>query len=232
MSSDSNTEVDGPSSPTFDELVGRYYSLAYKRACFLLSDTHLAHDATQEAFAAAYQKLDQLRQPTAFPAWLLRLVRTQCNRIKRRKQPEIVPLDIVENHPSDEPNPERLMIDRDLCRQIAERIQALPDHEREATRLYYLEGYSQQQVADAVGVPVKTVKSRLHSSRQRLRRSLGAVLCAGAVFAPGVPYRLPFACQSRGRRGRECLPSPTRGSWPWQDPMRSRNRWFEEAVLC
>ncbi len=190
MSSETYSDTEGLSRKSFDALVGQYYSLAYRRACALLNDPHLAHDATQEAFATAYQKMDQLRDPGAFPAWLLRLVGTHCSRMRRRKSPITVPLAVIENQPSDEPDPERQLIDSDLRRQIAERIAALPDREREATRLYYIEGYSQQQVADAIGVPVQTVKSRLYSSRRRLHRSLDAVMCAGLQFAPGVPIWL------------------------------------------
>ena len=193
---------------SFDKLVGQYYSLAYGRACVLLRDAHLAHDATQEAFTTAYQKLDQLREPRAFPAWLLRLVSTHCYRIRRRKSPVTVTLDVAENQPSHEPDPERQLLDSDLRRQIAERIDALPDHEREATRLYYIEGYSQQQVADAVGVPVQTVKSRLYSSRQRLHRGLEAAMCAGAAFAPGVPLRFAIRSESAHRSESGCI-----GEW-------------------
>ena len=185
-----------PAEDAFAELVGRHYSMAYARARTLLGDADLAHDAVQEAFAAAFQKLDSLRDANAFPAWLLRLVGTQCNRIRRRKSPSFSAPADLESRPDDAPDPERLATEADLRAKIAARIADLPAHEREVTRLYYLEGYSQREVADAVGVPAQTVKSRLHASRRRLHKSLDGLLCAGRAFAFGAPF---FAPRRRAR---------------------------------
>jgi RNA polymerase sigma factor (sigma-70 family) len=172
--------------PAFDELVGCYYSLAYNRARALLGDADLAHDAVQEAFTVAFQNIESLRRPAAFPAWLLRLVSTQCGRMRRRKSPHFSPPADLERCPDAAPDPEHLAIEADLRTKIAARIAALPTHERDVTRLYYLEGYSQDEVAAAVGIPTQTVKSRLYSSRQRLHRSLGGLLSAGQVWGGGL----------------------------------------------
>jgi DNA-directed RNA polymerase specialized sigma24 family protein len=53
----------------FGELVVRFQDMAYGYAYAILGDAHLAQDAAQEAFIAAYQKLAQLREPAAFPGW-------------------------------------------------------------------------------------------------------------------------------------------------------------------
>src|SRR5687768_12162906 len=62
----------------FVALVERFQDAAYGYAYSLLADPHLAQDATQEALAAAYCRLGELRTPDAFPLWLRRVVRTHC----------------------------------------------------------------------------------------------------------------------------------------------------------
>jgi DNA-directed RNA polymerase specialized sigma24 family protein len=67
--------------------------MAYGYAYSILSDFHLAEEATQEAFIEAYQHLRSLRSPDAFPGWLRRIVFKQCDRITRGKKVLTVPLD-------------------------------------------------------------------------------------------------------------------------------------------
>jgi len=64
----------------FGELVTRFQGMAYGYAYSILGDFHLAEDAAQDAFVMAFQKLNGLRDPKAFPGWLRRIVRTACHR--------------------------------------------------------------------------------------------------------------------------------------------------------
>src|SRR5690554_4104182 len=77
----------------FGELVARFESAAYGWAYNVLGDVHTAQDAVQDAFFTAYQRIDQLREPAAFPAWLKRIVLTYCHRRTRRKSLSLLPLD-------------------------------------------------------------------------------------------------------------------------------------------
>ena len=71
--------------------------------------------------------------------------------------------------PSDRPGPPAIAANRELARQVQVAIRALPDTQRVATVLYYINGYSQREVAEFLAVPVNTVKKRLQRARQRLR---------------------------------------------------------------
>jgi len=77
-------------SQAFGEIVRRFQDLAFACAYAMLNDFHLAEDAAQETFIAAWRHLDQLRQPEAFPGWLKRIVMTQCNRMTRGKRVDTV----------------------------------------------------------------------------------------------------------------------------------------------
>src|SRR4051812_12272255 len=69
----------------FCELVKLFQDMAYAVAYARLGDFHLAEEAAQEAFISAWQKLDQLRKPEAFPGWFRRIVLTECSRLTRGK---------------------------------------------------------------------------------------------------------------------------------------------------
>src|SRR5215213_732397 len=70
---------------SFGEIVARFQDMAFACAFAILNDFYLAEDVAQEAFIVAWQKLDQLKDPKAFPGWFKSIVFTQCNRLTRGK---------------------------------------------------------------------------------------------------------------------------------------------------
>ncbi|MEP7294049.1 MAG: RNA polymerase sigma factor, partial [Chloroflexota bacterium] len=135
-----------------------------------LGDKHLAQDVAQEAFLTAYQKLDQLREPAAFPAWLKRIVLTHAHRITRRKSPYLLPLE-DEDTPQ-HADPAASAEARELEEQVSQAVRSLPEHERVVTELFYITGYSQQEIAERLAVPLTTVKKRLQYAREHLRETM------------------------------------------------------------
>jgi len=160
----------------FGAIVRRYQDMAYGCAYALLGDFHLAEDAAQEAFVAAYRQLPKLRTPEAFPAWFRRIVQTQCNRITRRKHPSTTRLDAAAGVPSAEPGPSEILEKREMSDRVLAALRQLPEHQRLVTTLFYVNGYSQKHIADFLDVPVTTVKKRLHDARKKLKeRMMGMV---------------------------------------------------------
>ena len=160
----------------FGELVVRFQDMAYGCAYAVLGDFDLAQDASQEAFISAYRNLGQLRQPRAFPGWLRRIVLTQCNRLTRGKRLPTESIEVTKDLPSEHPGPADLAEDRELKDRVLAAIKKLPEHERMVTTLFYINGYSQNEIAQFLEVPVTTVKKRLQYSRHRLKeRMLGMV---------------------------------------------------------
>jgi RNA polymerase sigma factor (sigma-70 family) len=137
-----------------------------------LGNSHLAQDAAQEAFIAAYQNLDQLQEPKAFPGWLRRIVFTQCTRLTRGKRVVNQSLETVYNLSSGQPTPLAALEAREMKAQIRAAIQALPESQRAATVLYYIDGYSQSEVADFLEVSVDAVKKRLQRAREQLQERM------------------------------------------------------------
>lgn len=160
----------------FDRIVRRFQDLAFACAYGVLGDFGQAEDAAQEAFLTAWRHLDHLKTPEAFPGWLRRIVLTHCGRQTRGGRLDTVPLDTLRDLPSPDGDPYQALARRETRDEVREAILGLPEHERVVTALYYINDYSQPDIAAFLEVPLTTVKKRLYSARQRLReRMLGMV---------------------------------------------------------
>lgn len=148
----------------FAELVARYRDAVYGVCHHRVGHPEEAKDLAQEAFLRAYLDLPQLRDPAAFPAWLRRVAERVCATWQRRKRLQVTSLEEVA-----EPAVAR---DADLPLAVRQAVQKLGDEARLAVSLYYINGYSTREVAEFLGVPTGTVKSRLHHARLRLKGEL------------------------------------------------------------
>jgi len=153
----------------FGELVRLFQDMAYACAYAVLGDFCLAEDAAQEAFIAAWQKLDQLRQPEAFPGWFRRIVLTECNRLTRGKRLRATPLDDSTSVPSADADTQTFIERDDLIGVVSAAINELPENERMVVVLFYVEGNSHNDISAFLEVPTTTVAKRLYSARVRLK---------------------------------------------------------------
>ena len=150
----------------FGQIVRRFQDMAHGYAFSYLGDFHRAEDVAQEAFIDAYLKLPRLCEPAAFPGWFRRIVRTHCHRAVRGRRMEAVPLDAaLEVAATVERKP-------DLHEEVLAAIRALPEHQRVAMTLFYINGYSQKEIAAFLEVPATTVQKRLHDSRKKLKERM------------------------------------------------------------
>ena len=153
----------------FTELVAQYQEMAFGYALTILRDFHLAQDATQEAFVAAYLGLHTLDDPARFPHWLRGIVRHHCWRLLRRRQIATVALDTAQTLSTQEPTPEQQIVAQEGLTQILTTLDALPERLRPPATLFYLGEYAQREIAALLGLPVTTVNNRLYAARQYLK---------------------------------------------------------------
>ncbi len=153
-------------------IVRRFQDMAVGYGYSLLRDFQLAEDAAQEAFLEAHRNLNKLREPAAFPGWFRRIVFKQCDRITRASSFAIIPLEAAGDRASHQPTQADAVEEREMNDKILAAVDSLPEREREATMLYYISGYSQDEIAAFLDVPVSTIKKRLYSARNRLREML------------------------------------------------------------
>ena len=156
----------------YDTLVVRFADYAHGRAYAVLGDYQLAQDAVQDAFAEAFLNLEKLRDPAAFPGWFRRIVIKRIDRLIRGKRIPTVPLDEgIDSYDTARVEAE-FEDDGDLRDTLDFAIDALPGHERDIAKRYYFDQDAQRDIAEDLNVPTSTVKKRLHTSRQRLKKSL------------------------------------------------------------
>jgi RNA polymerase sigma-70 factor (ECF subfamily) len=156
----------------FNWLVRRFQDRAVAYAASVVGSFHLAQDAAQEAFVEAYGALHTLREPAAFLVWFRRIVFKHCNRQTRRKQVDTVPIQAVEHIRSSTPGLAEIAERHQVEESVHRAIQSLPEGQRAVITLFYMGEQSHQDIAEFLGLPVTTVKSRLHQGRSRLKERL------------------------------------------------------------
>jgi RNA polymerase sigma factor (sigma-70 family) len=162
----------GEKQRAFGEVVRRFQDLAFGCAFALLGDASAAEDAAQEAFVVAWRNLDQLRQPEAFPGWFKRIVLTQCNRQTRGKHLDTVSFETALHLASPALTPPEAAERQETRTRVLAAIQSLPVNERMVTTLFYINEYSQNEIAAFLELPLTTIKKRLYCARQQLREKM------------------------------------------------------------
>ena len=170
----------------FVELTRRFQHFAFGSALALLGDFQQAEDTVQEAFLAAWSSLPSLSDPAAFPGWLRGIVRHQAFRVLRRRQFEIVPLDVAENIPTERALPDDQLDQHQQARAALAAIAKLPAPLREPATLFYVHECSHQDIANFLGISATTVNNRLHVARAKLKERMPAML-AETLHAHGLP---------------------------------------------
>ncbi|MBA2642434.1 MAG: sigma-70 family RNA polymerase sigma factor [Actinobacteria bacterium] len=162
--------------PALAELYDRVGRIAYGLAFRILRDDRLAEDAVQEAFLGVWRTAAAFRAERAKAStWILTLVhRRAVDLVRREERRRTEPLpDDVPTRPQDATD---AADEAAWLRFERERVQAalkqLPDVQREAIELAYYGGYSQSELAERLGLPLGTVKSRMFAGLARLRELL------------------------------------------------------------
>ena len=155
----------------FTELVDldgdRCYAIAYR----ILRDAERAQDAVQQAFLIAWRDLPRLRDPDRFGPWLHRLLVNACYEELRRHRRWSTHIRVLPVDGPGGPDPMVSVDDRDALDRAFERL--TPQH-RAVVVLHHHAGLSLAEIADIVGVPTGTVKSRLHYATRTLRAAIVA----------------------------------------------------------
>ena len=160
----------------FAILVERFQDMAVGYAYSILGDFHLAEDAAQEAFIEAYPNLHKVYGPEAFPGWFRKILFKHCDRMLRRKRLSTVRLDMVTSLASRIGDPAAVTEARELEAETRKAVNSLPPTARSAITLFYISDYSQHEICEFLGIPITTLKSRLHRARRQLHeRMIGMV---------------------------------------------------------
>jgi len=152
----------------FGTLVTRYQHVMYTVALRMLGNAEDAKDVTQDAFVKAYRQLATFDSQYRFFSWMYRIVVNECFNVIRARHPQ-EPLDL-EFAGNGNPFDSTLAVERH--EQIEAALQRLTPDYRAVVVLRHFAGQSYDEIATALGIPEKTVKSRLYSARQLLGEML------------------------------------------------------------
>ena len=161
----------------FNRIVERYQSQVLNLAARMLGSRVQAEDVAQETFISAYRSLGRFRGGN-LRAWLLRIAANGSrDALRRRARRPESSLDLTLENPSFQPasgaeSPESAALRGELNAEIQRAILALPADQRATIALVDAQGLSYRETAEALGVSVGTVKSRLSRARARVRDAL------------------------------------------------------------
>ncbi|MEX2287425.1 MAG: sigma-70 family RNA polymerase sigma factor [Planctomycetaceae bacterium] len=167
----------------FGQLVVRYQDRLHNTLVKILGSTDDARDAAQDAFVQAFEKLSSFQGTAAFYSWLFRIAMnaavTQKRKTRRtvgsvdaaREQRGVEPLDL---HPASQPSHSLELSERQALVRAA--LMELADDFRIALVLKEMEGLKYEEIAELVGCPIGTVRSRIHRARSELREKLRPLL--------------------------------------------------------
>lgn len=178
----------------YDTLVRKYERQIFRIAQHITQNREDAEDVMQDAFLKAYEKLDQFQGNAKFYTWLVRIaVNESLMRLRKRRTSKTVSMDedlVTEEGsvPRDfadwAPNPEQNYDNSELSDILLRTINGLPRGFRVVFVLRDVENLSTEETAEALGLSIPAVKSRLLRARLQLRERLSRYFRAGAKPAP------------------------------------------------
>ena len=169
----------GGDMESFNQLVVRWERPIYALAYRVIGREEDARDVCQETFLRAFRSINGFRGQAKFSSWLYRIALNLCRdwiRRERRSPTVQAPegVDVIELAAEQGPveSIEDLVSRRDVGRHVAVAMQALSDDQRTAIILKEYQGLTFQEIADLLGCPLSTVKTRLYQGLTVLRREL------------------------------------------------------------
>ena len=166
----------------FNQLVMTYQNLAYYHAYALLDDHALAEDATQESFIKAYQAMNKFRGGS-FRAWLLKIVTNTAYDIRRQSKRHLALPLFPEDEDGEEmesqawladpaPSVQSIVEQNELSQILYRMVDELPEAYRSVITLIDVYEFDYLEAANALDIPLGTVKSRLARARLQMRKKL------------------------------------------------------------
>jgi RNA polymerase sigma-70 factor, ECF subfamily len=169
----------------FEEFVAAYQGLVYELSYRLLGDPEDARDATQETFLKVYRHVGSFRGESGLKTWLYRIAVNQASNQRRwwrrRRKKETISLDATADDSRDTlgdrlaargATPEQIALAREREHRMMTALESVKHDFRVAVVLRDVQDLSYEEIAEALGVSIGTVKSRIARGREELRRRL------------------------------------------------------------
>lgn len=173
----------------FELLVLKYQRRVERLIARMVRDQDLVPDIAQETFLRAYRALPQFRGEAQFYTWLYRIAVNTAKKflLDMRRDPLITESALApspdeeetfrpRHEPSTDETPETVLAAREIAQAVSDAMQALPEELRQAITLREMEGLSYDAIAQAMGCPIGTVRSRIFRAREAISARLKPLL--------------------------------------------------------
>lgn len=161
--------AQGGEADAMRQLVERWNPRLTRHAMRLTQNAEAANEAAQEAWLGIVRGIYRLDDPACFRRWAYRIVARKCADWIRRRQKD---RQTTQELCSDPPAPSRENALQDKQERLRLALQELPSQDRALLAMHYTEAMPLTEIADALGLPLGTVKSRLYHARQRLKAAI------------------------------------------------------------
>jgi RNA polymerase sigma-70 factor (ECF subfamily) len=155
----------------FQELVDQYKTLVFALIARTISEPSRAEDLAQDVFLRVYRGLPYFRGESRLSTWIYRIVANVCLQ-ERGRRPPPQSLDDDRDGRRAPGAPDRRFSDLELRDRLEKAIARLPPHQRLLVAAHYLDGVQYEDLAEALHLPLGTVKTHLYRAKRQLRRLL------------------------------------------------------------
>ena len=162
----------------FEELLNKYKTAVFSICYRMVRNRTDAEDLSQDAFIRTFSVLDRYDPSYPFSSWLFRITSNLCIDFLRRRRGDTVSLDqpiagtegdIQRQLPAKTVKPDREMETKEMMATLEDAISGLPEHYRIIVVLRHQEQMSYEEIADNLGIPLGTVKARIHRARNMIK---------------------------------------------------------------
>ena len=158
----------------YNLLVSRWEKRVFNYLLRLVSNREDALDLSQDVFLKVYQSLAKLDDPARFAGWLFRIAHNEAFSLLRRRRPEVE----LTREPRT-PHPGAGLLPMELSLAVETALGRLTGDQREAVLLKIYQGFKFEEMAEILGCPVSTVKSRLYTALDLLKTTLAPTMLRG-----------------------------------------------------
>ena len=155
------------------QLMNSYKNLVFSVCLKLIGDYFAAEDIAQETFISAYEHLDEF-DGTSEKAWLCRIASNKCIDYLKAAERRAVPASDEETllMESTRDGPPEVFATRDVLQEVEGKCKALPEGYAEIARMYFMGSMSAREISDKMGIPVKTVQTKIYRAREMLKKTV------------------------------------------------------------
>ncbi len=158
----------------FSILVERYKGAIFNLIYRTIGSSSEAEDLAQEVFFQVYRSLPAFRNEARFSTWLYRIALNRCRDwIRgRRRRPQILYLDETADEGQPGASTEGEVVEKEQREAVRGLVQALPDRYREVVVLRYFQDFTYVEIGEILGLPARTVETRLYRAKKMLKDKL------------------------------------------------------------